>query len=743
MRINKFIFLFVGVILIGTACASQTGTNYYTTFNNHLDFSNGVNQTYQLKFILDDIGGFVNTPSFADIDDDGTKEIVFPDYSGYVYVFNWSGLKNGLAEAKIAQDLGTFMMLNADDSQIVGHDNDGDGYLEMALNAYDFGKLKVLEYDGNTINIIYEEPADRGIYRNSPGWCDVDADGDYDIFVCEESGYCRLYLYNSGNFSLNYTDSADRGTFSYGNSPVCANWSNSNWGNGLVSTDYNGVVYFYQWNSTSNALELEYQSSDHGDIYGAPYIGTLNENLSEVNYVVIPYTNGIAYLYNCSQSGCTNLDSGADMGSFTYGGPEYKNRTINGKVYLFNMDSEGQGVLTYMNGPSSIDSIQVGEDILYIGSCELDLPRINSSTDYEYLLLPGGLYTSSVAFFKKNGDLTWQNDYLYRNIEEDIFSLSVSVTGFLYGSGFMCDDFDGQGDADECIICSYLGFCYIFTYENISEYTNVFYDDYELSLLDIMPRDAIQYKIGNRTYCVNENENVFLHGLGDGNINKWIDAMDDDGSAISNEQRITDGVLSTGTLFYAQTGSDYVTLDSGDEQGMRLNLTKLPQLGEIQFWGYFNDNRDILDFSVEISNTTCTNPDVNSYTSVFDEQEGASDEYISGSNSYLGTKIKFLPQQVGCIRFNMSGSYYSGTTYVNANFVTEVAGYYGNDCTFYSVPVDVRGAVVGENYNHSSTAKKFYEKQSPYQENNNLIGLMGDFTSGIVEVINRWIILRE
>ena len=742
MKINnlkvtrKSILILASVFFISFTLASQIGMNYYTTSNNYLDLSAGVNKTFQFKFILDDMGAFVSQPVVADIDNDGTQEIIFPEYSGFIQIWNWTGMKTGKYEARDTTDRGT-IYLTTFYNQSIGHDNDGDGYLEIAFNDYN-GYLRVVEYNGTNINLVYNEPADRGNYMNSPVWCDIDEDGDYDIFTCAYDGYCRLYMYDSGTFSLNYT-SGDLGTGHYGNHPQCVNWSNSDWGYELIYPDYNGKVEFFHWNDTSNQLENIYETSDHGNIFGTPWVGELNENLSGVNYLAIPYTNGMTYLYNCSQAGCTNIDASPDIGGYSYGGVRYLARNISGKMYLFNSDSSSRVIMTYMDSGNTLNSVVVGEDFDAYSYTSIGMPRMNASNNWEYIL-----HTSrynAMAIMKQDAWNDWNFDSFVKNVERERFNPNSYAYGFLYIAGWTCHDFTGDG-IDECFIPSYLGHTYVFTYENITEYSTEFHDDYELSLLDIMPRDAVQYQVGNRTYCVNENENVLLYGLGGGKITKWIDAIDDDGSAISNEQRITDGILSTGTYFDTQTSSDYTLFDSGDEQGFRLNLTKLPQLGKINYVFYFSDGRDPADLSVEISNTTCTQPDTNIYTAVFDEQEGASNTDISGSTTHLGLDVRFLPQIVGCIRINSSGSYSNLNTYNSANVITEVSAYYANDCTFYHVPVDVRGAIVTGEYNHSLGIQRMKYEISPNQFERDSFGLIKDFTSGLVDVINRWILAR-
>lgn len=734
MRIKLFLIL-ASIFLISFALASQIGMNYYTTSNNYLEFPDGAtNQTYKYKFMMDDIGTIMNTPAIADIDNDGVNELIVPEYSGLIRIYNWTGIKTGVEEARDGTDRGTYHLGSADGNYIIGGDNDGDGYLEMALSDYN-GYLRVLEYDGTTVSLVYQD-GDVGTYRSSPTWCDIDEDGDKDIFICTYEGVCRLYLYDSGTFTLNFTDS-DRGTYHYGTHPKCGNWSNSDWGTGLIHPSYDGVIYFYNW--TGSSLEMAFQSSDHGSIYASPYVGEFVSG-SDSNYIVQPYTHGITYVYNCSKTGCNLVDSSSDIGSFIHGGSEYVVREISNQIYLFNMNSGAQPIITYMNGGSEVISEYISSVLGAQSYNSVGMPRINSTNNYEYLLYTNR-YGASVGVAKKGSGLSWDLSWFEDDSIKDHFFKDYYSNGFLYSDGWACGNLSGSYP-DECIIFTYDGIPLIYTLQNVTEFQTEIYDDYELGLIDIMPKNALQYIVGNRTYCVNENENVLLHGLGGGNIDKWIDAMDDEGSAITNEQRITDGVLSTKNPFHNQNSVDYITFDSGNDQSMRLNLTKLPQLGEVHLWTYFHDARDPQDLKIEISNTTCTHPDTNVYTTIFDELDGASDTDISGAMTYAGLKAKFLPQKVGCIRVTSSGAYYSHAYYTSGNHLTEIAGYYANDCTFYHVPMDVRNAIVTGNYNHSTAIQYLPTDESPNQLDNNLLAPYSNFISGIVEIINRWIIKR-
>ena len=96
MRIKILILL---MLAMPFCLAGDTGMNYYTT-TQHNQTITSPNQTYQLAFIMDDVGTMASTPAVADIDGDGVNESIWPEYSGRFYVWNWTGLAKGSRESK-------------------------------------------------------------------------------------------------------------------------------------------------------------------------------------------------------------------------------------------------------------------------------------------------------------------------------------------------------------------------------------------------------------------------------------------------------------------------------------------------------------------------------------------------------------------------------------------------------------------------------------------------------------------
>lgn len=731
MRLKMILLL---LLIMPFAIAGESGMNYYSTSQNNITVTE-FNQTYDIKFMMDDIGTIQNLPIIIDINGDGINELVIPEYSGKMRIWNWTGLKKGVRESIDTVDRGTYILMSAMGDKIFNNDNDGNGCKEMAANDY-YGYLRIFEYCNGTWTTILND-IDRGSYRSSPEWCDVDNDGDDDIFSCDYDGICILWTYNGTDYNINFTDS-DRGTYHYGNSPTCGNWSNSAWGNGLVSSTYQGVNYMYDF--VGGVFQMVTSTTDKGSIYGSSYVGEMVAGSGQ-NQIITPYTYGVTYAWNCSQSSCAEMGNTADKGSYSYGSSHYEMRTIDGQNYLFNSNSVNRPLITYMDNPSTITTDYIGN--INVGGqsyIPIGLPKINSTNNFEYILY-ANRYFGDVASFKRTSGTSYESNLYKPNMQGEYYSRNY-VNGFLQGAGFACGQLDTITEEDECFIMTYGGLPFMFTLQNITKFDMNYYDAYELALLDIMPRNAVQYlpEGETTTSCVNENENVFLDGVEGSNIISWITVKRGDGGSLTNVNRITDGILSTDVKFNSQNTVDYTSWENGADKSISINLTKIPELGMIKYYGYFSGQYDPLDLIIEISSETCTYPDTNIYTTIFNET-GANSQDISGSATSKGLSVYFKPQQVGCLKITSSGSYYNQNTYSAGNFITEIEGFYANDCTFYHVPVDVRFADVSQSYNSTFEVEKSLKKNSPNQFGY-YIGELTSWANNLLTVINRWIIRR-
>ena len=740
------IYLFMAciiVLIVNNVSALKSGINYYSTESYDYTTQTGYGLIYQLGFVMDDIGTSMNTPAIADIDNDGVNEMIHADYYGKLQVWNWSGMKMGLYESIDTTDRGTYYVTTAMGDHIIGGDNNGNGCLEMAVNDYN-GYMRVLEYCGGTWTQIFVEPSDRGYYRNSPEWCDIDGDGDMDIFTCDYSGVCRLYTYYNGAYSLNFTDS-DRGSFNIGNSPTCGNYSNSAQGNGLIALSYEGYMYVYNYTLDSKLEMVWSDSSDRGTYYGEANIGTYMLNDNETNYV-ITYADGKSFLYNCSEGGtavCTYKDVSADLGNTVYTSVIAKEGQINGNTYLFNTVNIAHVVYTYVGSDMNLYNGFVGLNLLGTSYANIGIPS-DGDGDTNYILYTTRM-KGDVGIMKRTSQTDFTTWVLYNDIQSNYYSDNYHY-GFYY-TGFSCGQLNYDTPEDECVIVSYYGIPFIFTLQNITEFDVSIADEYEIALLDIMPRTATAYipKGSNKAYCVNEDENIFYHGIYSTNTNRtkgFIKAVSNSGGAVSEDWKITDGKITTDGTYKHKQLSDAVNYGIGSDVSIWLNFSMPVYLGALKFWWYYSNGNDVYNLRINISSEPCTYPDTNiNYVSVFDEKDG---DDITGSPNSDGITVRFTPQFVRCIKITSDGYYYfsTGLGYSSNNYIAELQGFYANDCTFYYVPMEDRNATPSNYYNVTFNIEELYEKGIT-QQTAEAKTIVTNYTQSVYETINKWIIKRK
>lgn len=719
---------------VKTESTVQIGLNYYTSIEHYLTFDNGtMPRTYQFKFMLDDIHTARAKPLIADVDSSGENEVIFFQDDGKARVYNWTGLKISQVESTDS-DRGQYYTAQVKDDTLLAGDINNNGIREIVINEYT-GRLLVLEYDGDTWTQVFREGTDRGNYRSAPDTCDLDGNGNYEIISCAYNGVCRVYNWTGATFEVVYT-SSDLGTNNYANHPVCDDLDNDG-DNEWAVGDYTGLFYFFNY-TDDNKSELVFTSADHGAIYAEPYVGKLKFNDTN-NYILVSYTGGVVYYFNCTrgQTGvCDEADVSNDVGSIVYnsGHPQYIN--TNGYYYVYFMTTAGEPTRGYIEDSSTakLDDV-MAQRVNEYGYTRLGIPKLDD-LNQSNIFIYSNRYSQDVLSASRNETFKYDTDMYEHDVMRKFYGPNY-YNGFWVG-GWGCGQIDSSTPEDECIMQQNEGIPLIYTYQNITEYHLDMYDDYELSMLDIMPRSATQYAVGNRTYCVNEEENVLLHSLGTGDISSFASVKNLAFSSISNSNRLTDGVLSTNELYADQNSIDYVDIGS-NAAGFYFNITKEVVLGQLRIWNNFGNEHDMIDLMVNISTETCTNPDTNTWTSVFDEDDGNSNRDITGASSYHGTRIRFIPQKVGCIKIASKGAIYAEVSRSTTNRYTELAGYYANNCTFYYVPVNIRGTDINSNYNMSSEILPMAKELSPNQHKNNYQDAMFSPIAHMLEVISRYI----
>jgi hypothetical protein len=733
------LYVILSLLLLVSLVNASSGLDQFDSFTNYMNITQP-NQTYQFKMITDDIGSNTNRGSFANLDGDSEMEYLQAEYGGRLMIWDWEDWKQGKRTAQSNTDLGTHHLCSADGDFVTGKnigvdciDNDGDGYCELVSNNYD-GLVRVSEYNYDTkvISNIWSQPADIGNYRSSATWCDIDGDGKYEIFTCEYSAeLCYLYNYTDATtYTLIDTVDPVGGTVShYSNNPLCADIDNDG-DMDLLTASSNGYLNWFNW--TSPTLTNIWTSADLGSFYSGAVIGDFNGD--GTNYVHQLDTSGYAYLYNCSSTtSCIQLDKSNDIGSTAYGSGFPLVRQFNGKDVVFSAETSDRPFISQFDGENlTLTNFGQRSTASYT---QIGVPNISTTNNYEYVI-HNGRYSASVFTSKWNSGNLWNPISYDDQLERQHYPPESYNNGFLYCGGWQCGQFDTSTPEDECIIFTYEGLGFMYTLQNITEFKVDTITENEVAMLDIMPKDAIQYLPDgeNRTYCVNENKNMFRDSVAGTEITAWANAIDDDGTAISNSNVLTDNEITTYTVPYHQNTADRIAFDSGANQGMRLNLSKETQLGTIRVWGWYADEYDPINLTVEISDTPCTNPDTNSYTTLFDEKNGND---ISGTWSIKGLTLRFTPQNVQCIRINASGANYAHTATTGNNFIVEIRGYYANNCTFYYTPMGELNANIHEEYNIS---QRIDTLNSPRFWDSDIISPIKDWTANILTVIDQTIL---
>lgn len=707
----------------------QIGLNYYKDFDYYLNFTgDAIRYSYDEAFMMDDFGTCANNLIMYKYDKTNWK-VGFPEYSGKLRIWNWTGMKTGQREAIDGTDRGTFHITgfsdpwasgkNINDSEDFCVDNDNNGFCELVGSDYN-GFMFVTEYNTTGVIEVWREPSDRGTYRQSPTWCDIDEDGDYDVFGCEYSGLCRLYTWDGSTYQLNVT-TIDIGTNYYGGTPACGDIRN-NGRTYIMTADYNGVPRLWNW--TGSTLSNIWTGTDRGNIYSNPFIGKFLVSNTD-NYVMIPFTNGIIYAYNCSLGGataCSEMDSSADIGSTSYGGATGVIRWTGNYQSLYFMNTDGSLIYAFLSTPTTISTVTL-DDIYGQSYTRVGIPKTNE-VGYPEFFIMNNRYAADIQVNQLTAALSSTTATSHNKGSVERHYTKQYFYGFLYGDGWSCGDiaetdFDGDGDNDDvCIISTYDGLPIVYTLQPIREYS-IGKDtpgarDYviippELAIVDTNFNGMLYRPEGeNRTYLVDTERNLFDNCYS----YAWCTFKDDEGTSILAAAMV-DGVI-TGTP--KDTDANDINWDNSasitDVQYIEINISKNITLGGLGLWNEFTSEYDPYDYRIEISSESCD--DTPTFTVVFDEDESNSNTDITGSGTSKGWKIFFKPQEVRCIRISSAGVYYSQSYWGGVNSLVEIQGYRGRD-SFLFAPIDENAAEVDESYGNLQIYSKPF---SPYDDYN-------------------------
>ena len=160
----------------------------------------------------------VAAPAIADLDGDGTDDIVFATSDGHLYVVDAQGSPregwpvtlpdlppclSSFAEGTICRGNSQRFERGSSASPVIG-DIDGDGKLEVVLAAHD-GRLYAYERDGTSvagwpIGMPTNDDSIAGRLTQSPALADLDADGVADLAIT--GGETRIEDFGLGSVSI-------------------------------------------------------------------------------------------------------------------------------------------------------------------------------------------------------------------------------------------------------------------------------------------------------------------------------------------------------------------------------------------------------------------------------------------------------------------------------------------------------------------------------------------------------------
>jgi len=205
-------------------------------------------------------GKILSSPAVADLDGDGTLEILVGSYDGKLYCLRTNGSEKW-----------SFATGAAIDSSPAIADLDGDGTLEVLVGSKDYG-FYCLNSDG-TKRWVYSA---NGPIENSPVVADMDRNGTPEILFTSthnlDPAKNKLYCLNTDG-SLNWSYPASGTIGQIKSSPAVADVDTSSFGLEVLFGSYDGKVYCLRYNGTEDWTYLT-----GGAIESSPAIADLDGN---------------------------------------------------------------------------------------------------------------------------------------------------------------------------------------------------------------------------------------------------------------------------------------------------------------------------------------------------------------------------------------------------------------------------------------------------------------------------------
>ncbi|MBU0518844.1 VCBS repeat-containing protein, partial [bacterium] len=244
-------------------------TGHVTYFQNH-----GSTQASQFKYVTDDFEDlsaqwtYMSNPNLVDLDNDSDLDLVY----GYSRFYRNMGTPEfcDFVYDTVLIPYGNDVL----NDELVDFDNDGDydlfcgGYYGNILYAINIGSTAEFEFTVISENFF---DIDVGSFSN-PEFCDIDTDNDFDLFIGNGDG--KIWYYRNDGDSVNYNftlvthEWLDIDVGAYASPEFCDIDGDGDFDLfvGLEASETNqclGDVYFYENIGTSQNYNFQYITSNY------------------------------------------------------------------------------------------------------------------------------------------------------------------------------------------------------------------------------------------------------------------------------------------------------------------------------------------------------------------------------------------------------------------------------------------------------------------------------------------------